>query len=175
VTNLSHRPKHAPRVPFALLVTGLIVGGMCALLGLNTASAANELARHDLAVKDAGIAAQLQQLQNDVAASAAPGALGSAAAALGMVPAGDPAFLEIGANGSVRVLGSPGAASAAAAPKPPPPTKPKTSATSTATSTAQGTTAKTTGATTKTSAHPSTTPTPTPTPTPTTTLGGGVR
>lgn len=113
-------PRHAARVPFALLVGGLAVGGLCALLGLNTASAANELARHDLAVKDAGIAAQVQQLQNDVAASAAPNNLAAAAAALGMVPAGNPAFIEVGADGRVRVLGS--AAPASAAPLPPPAT-----------------------------------------------------
>ena len=69
-------PKHAPRCAVRRCLrpsdSGLIVGGMCALLGLNTASAANELARHDLAVKDAAIAAQVQQLQNEVAASAAP-------------------------------------------------------------------------------------------------------
>jgi hypothetical protein len=102
-------PMHAPRVPFVLLLLGLLGGGMCTLLLLNTASAANEVRRHDLAVKDAGIAAQVQQLRNQVAASSAPGALGSAAAQLGMVPAGNPAFLEIGPNGSVRVLGSPAA------------------------------------------------------------------
>ena len=52
------------------------------------------------------------QLNNDVAASAAPGNLAAAAAALGMVPAGNPAFLVIGADGMVRVLGSPAPASA---------------------------------------------------------------
>ena len=165
-----HRgPKHAPRVPFALLVGGLIVGGLCALLALNTASAANELDRHDLAAKDAGVAAQVQQLRNQVTASAAPGSLGSAAAALGMVPADNPAFLEIGANGKVRVLGSPAPASAlplTAIPKPPP-----TSATRSATATQHA------GATTSRTASKSKTPkpTPTPTPTPTTTLGGGAR
>ena len=41
-----------------------------------------------------------------------PGNLAAAAAALGMVPAGNPAFLEIGADGAVQVLGSPAPASA---------------------------------------------------------------
>jgi hypothetical protein len=95
---------------------------MCALLALNTASAANELARHDLATQDANIAAQVQQLRNDVAASAAPGNLGNAAAALGMVPADNPAFLRVGTDGRVRVLGNPVPATPqvmAAPPKPP--------------------------------------------------------
>jgi hypothetical protein len=159
-------PKHAPRVPFALLVAGLIVGGMCALLALNTASAANELARHDLAAKDSDVAARLVQARNQVAASAAPDALLRAAAALGMVPATAPAFLRVGADGKVTLLGSP--APALAAPVPPPPTTPKPKPTptkATKAATAHGVAKK------KKPAHPKS-PTPTPTPTPTTTLGG---
>ena len=163
-------PRHAPRVPFALLVGGLIVGTLCALLALNTASAANELDRHDLAAKDAAIAAQVQQLRIDVAASAAPGNLGQAAAALGMVPADNPAFLEVGANGSVRVLGSPAPASALPlTSQAPPPTPHPTAHPTTSTRSASGT------AKPKAKAKTSSSPKPTPTPTPTTTIGGGVR
>jgi hypothetical protein len=157
-------------VPFALLVIGLIVAGLCALLALNTASAANELSRHDLAARDADIAAQVQQLQNQVAASAAPGSLASAAARLGMVPAGNPAFLKIGADGRVRLLGSAAPASAAAVPAPPKstPAKPSKTASPTGTATARAT---------KSSAKKTSpdTPTPTPTPTPTVTIPGGQR
>ena len=170
-------PRSAPRVPFALLLLALVIGGMCTLLLLNTASAANEVRRHDLAVTDASVAAQVQQLRNQVAESAAPGALGNAAAQLGMVPAGNPAFLEIGPNGAVHVLGSP--APASAAPVPPPPTvahpTPSRRPTS-AKATAKTTPAKT--GTAQAGNHPGTAPThtaqptPTPTPTPTTTLGG---
>lgn len=173
----AHR-RHAPRVPFAILVTTLIVGGMCALLALNTASAANELTRHDLAVKDAGIAAQVQQLRNQVAASSAPGAIASAAAALGMVQAGNPAFLQIGADGTVRVLGDPQAATAPAIPvattphPTPSKTTPKTTAKTSATST---TTTAAGGHTTAPHPSPSSSTTPSPTPSPTTTLGGGPR
>jgi hypothetical protein len=179
-----NRPKHAPRVPFALLVLGLIVGGMCALLVLNTASAANELARHDLAARDAAIAAQVQQLQNQVAASAAPGALGNAAAALGMVPAGNPAFLQIEPNGSIRVLGSPAAASPTAVPQATAglrTTAPATTTTTAVKGTAHPTgTARGPGGTAKSPSPtpnptPTGTPTPTATPTPTTTLPGGPR
>ncbi|HEU5007769.1 MAG TPA: hypothetical protein VFT67_12405 [Jatrophihabitantaceae bacterium] len=105
-------PKHAPRVPFALLMVALVVGGLATLLVLNTASAANELKRHDLTAKDADVAAKVEQLRNEVAASQAPGNLARVAAQLGMVPAGNPAFLQIAADGKVRVLGSPAPASA---------------------------------------------------------------
>jgi outer membrane biosynthesis protein TonB len=160
-------------VPFALLVVGLVVGGMCALLALNTASAANELARHNLAAKDSDVAARLVQASNQVAASAAPGALASAAAELGMVPASAPAFLKIGADGRVTLLGSPAAAVAPPAPPPPspPPPKPRpTKAKATKTKAAK----TTAHAPVKKKVH-SATPTPTPTPTPTTTLPGGTR
>jgi hypothetical protein len=135
-------PKHAPRVPFALLLVALIVGGLATLLVLNTASAANELRQHDLTAQDADVAARVEHLRNEVAASQAPGNLARVAAQLGMVPAGNPAFLQIDANGKVRVLGSP--APASAPPVAPPssahrnisPAHPHATATSTATKSA---------------------------------------
>ena len=184
-------PKHAPRVPFVLLLLGLLVGGLTMLLVLNTASAANELRRHDLAAQDDNIAATVEQLRNEVAASMAPNNLARVASQLGMVPAGNPAFLDIGADGKVRVLGSPAPATAppVAPPKTPQPhsstahpTSTATkSATSTASTTATSTATKTATKTTKTArSTASTTPTktkttPTPDPTATTTLPGGTR
>jgi hypothetical protein len=179
----------APRVPFALLVTALIVGGMGLLLLLNTASAANEVRRHDLSARDASVAAQVQQLQNEVAASAAPGNLAQAAAALGMVPAANPAFIVVGADGSVTVMGSPAAASAVPVVQQSKAKKKKKVVKSTA---AANKTATTTAHPTNTAAHstktgakttkPGTTSpakkppaSPTPTPTPTLTLPGGNR
>ena len=164
-------PKHAPRVPFAILVVGLIVGGLVTLLALNTASAANELRRHEAALRDATVAAQLEQLRNQVAASEAPGNLAAIAAQIGMVPGGNPAFLEIGPDGTVSVLGSP--APATAAPVAPPSTAHP--------STAAASPAKRGGAhpsgTAKPSASKSPTPTPSPSasPTATETLPGGAR
>jgi hypothetical protein len=178
---------HAPRVPFALLVTVLISGGMGLLLLLNTASAANEVRRHDLTARGASVAAQVQELQNEVAASAAPGNLAQAAAALGMVPAANPAFLVVGADGSVRVLGSPAPASDVHVLQQVHKKKKKKTATSTPTSTATRTAtaaahSTTAGARASSSAKSSSAksssaprPTPTPTPTPTLTLPGGNR
>jgi hypothetical protein len=186
---MSVNPKHAPgarRTPFVLLVLGLIVGGMCLLLALNTASAANEVARHDLASRDESAAAQLVELENEVQASAAPANLAAAAAALGMVPAGNPGFLEIGKHGRVRVLGSasPASLEAVAIPHPAPsktatPAKTSTSATKTDAATKSKTASPTdsmSNSTTPTSTPTtSATPTPTPTPTPEVTLPGGDR
>ncbi len=185
------RPPRAPRVPFALLVVGLIVGGMVLLLALNTASAAIELERHNLASKDQSVAAQVQNLRNEVALSAAPGNLARAAAELGMVPAGNPAFIVVAADGSVKVLGKPKAVTGVPTIAPVASTKPhaaKASATKTAAAKKTPSATKTPGAkktpsTAKTSsakARASKTPvkpkpTPTPTPTPTLTLPGGHR
>jgi hypothetical protein len=105
-------PRHGGRTPFVLLILGLLGGGLVLLLGLNTVSAANELRRHDFASRDQSIAASLVELRNAVAASAAPQNLARHAAEYGMVPAGAPAFLVVGASGTVRVLGSAAPASA---------------------------------------------------------------
>jgi hypothetical protein len=176
-------PKHAPRVPFALLVLGLLVGGLVLLLMLNTASAANELRRHDVAAQDSSVAAQVEQLRNEVAASAAPGNLAKVAGQLGMVPAGNPAFLQIEPDGRVRVLGSAGPVTA-------PPVAPTNTPKKTPKKTPAKTPANTTGHAAKTSGHTakstgaSSTPTKntktktapsTPAPQPTTTLPGGTR
>jgi len=128
------RASKAPRVPFAVLLVGLVVGGMSLLLVLNTASAANELTRQHYADADTSVAASVQQLRNEVASSAAPSNLAQAAAALGMVPAGNPAFLVVGAGGKVVVRGSAAPASQAAVtvPKKTAPTKSKSTSKSTA-------------------------------------------
>jgi hypothetical protein len=167
----------APRVPFALLLAALIVGGLVLLLVLNTASAANEVTRHDFAARDASIAAQVQELRNEVAASSAPGNLARAAAELGMVPAGNPAFLVVGAHGSVQVMGSAAPVSGIALVQQPRPRHKHTDAaakTSADKSTAaKSTAAKSTAAksTQSTTAHAKSTPQPTPT----LTLPGGNR
>ena len=195
------RHTNAPRVPFALLVTGLIVGALALLLTLNTASAANELQRHDFALADDAIAADLQDLRVEVAARSAPNALARAAAALGMVPAGNPAFVVIGPDGTATVMGRPGPVTAppvyvppaTAAPKPKPTPKtaaptsaaPKTAAPE-ATPTSGARASRTTGRSVRNtsrspsstpSSRPSSTPVPRPsrTPVPIITLPGGTR
>lgn len=193
-------PKHAPRVPFALLLVGLLVGGLAVLLVLNTASAANEVRRHDLAARDNSVAARVEHLRNEIARSQAPGNLAQVAAGLGMVPAGNPAFLELRADGKATVLGSPAPATAPALAAPPattaaPPPAKKTETTTTKTDTkntkttkkrtgAATTTDTTTSDATKTPHHtkktdtttPGTTSSPDhPVPAPTTTLPGGAR
>jgi hypothetical protein len=180
-------PKHARRLPFAVVVAALVLGGLALLLALNTAAAANELRRHDYATRDQALAAELEQLRIEIAASAAPGNLASAAAALGMVPAGNPAFI-VDAHGRLIVRGKPLPVPQPVVPVSTHPSAPKTSTTpatspkpkpSTTSSTAADTTAPAHGKRHHPAAHPTPTtspaPSPTPTPTPTVTLPGGPR
>ncbi len=168
--------RTAPRrAPFVVLVCGLLAGGLCVLVVLNTASAAAELRRHDVAVANAALAEDLEQLRSQLAASEAPGALAAAAAKLGMVPNGIPAFLTIAPNGKATVLGSPSPAAPAAVPVPPiAKTTPTVSTTRAPAPTPTGSghraPARTSPAT-----KPTATPTPTPTPVTQAPLPGGPR
>jgi len=147
------------RMPFVLLIAGLLVGGLCALLALNTAAAAAELRRQSLTQANADSADDVQQLEAELAARQAPAALGSAAAALGMVPADHPAFLRIQPDGRVKVMGS-------SQPQTPAPVP-----TATATPTARPTTPAATRPSTRSATQPSTTPVTKPSTTPTPTGG----
>ena len=122
----------ARRAPFVLLVVGLVVGGLCTLLALNTASAAEQVRREDLSARNADVTAALVQLRAEVAASAAPAALANAAAQLGMVPNGNPAFLSEAPDGRVAVLGSASPATAVPTPAPSQPPAPAHGASPTA-------------------------------------------
>jgi hypothetical protein len=110
-------------MPFVLLIAALLIGGLCALLALNTAAAAAELRRQSLIQANGDAANGVQQLKAELAARRAPAALSSAAAALGMVPADHPAFLRIQPNGVV-VVGSPRPATSATKATPTPASTP---------------------------------------------------
>jgi hypothetical protein len=126
------------RLPLPVLLGLMFVGGLCALLALNTASAALEIQQRHISDTNASTSDTEQQLLRDLAAKQAPGSLASAAASLGLVANPNPAFLRINPDGSVTVLGSP---TPATVPPPPPtptpsptptPTKPRVTPTSSA-------------------------------------------
>lgn len=159
-------------MPLPVLLGAMLLAGLCALLALNTASAAQELKQRSLTDANANASDQEQQLLRDLAAKQAPAALASAAAALGLVPNPNPAFLRINSNGSVTVLGSPVPASSPVIPAPPTPSSPPSSTPSKTPSK----TASKTPTTSNTKAKPGTTPTRTsPKPTPHSTPTGGHR
>ncbi|MFJ1702282.1 cell division protein FtsL [Kitasatospora sp. NPDC088346] len=91
------------RTPFAVLVVALLSAGLLGLLTLNTAlnESSFELAR--LKRQTTELTDQKQSLQHQIDQYSAPDALERRALELGMVPGGDPAFLQ----DDGKVLGKP--------------------------------------------------------------------
>ncbi|MFD3378101.1 MULTISPECIES: septum formation initiator family protein [unclassified Streptomyces] len=93
-------PGQAARTPFVLLVVLLLGGGLIGLLVLNSAVSEGSFQLDDLQRDTKSLTDEEQALQRDVDAYSAPDALQRRARELGMVPGGDPAFLN--PDGSVR-------------------------------------------------------------------------
>ncbi|WP_200308351.1 hypothetical protein [Streptomyces adelaidensis] len=96
----------AARTPFVLLVVLLLGGGLIGLLVLNSALSEGSFKLDDLQDDVKSYTDEEQALQRDVDAYSAPDALQRRARELGMVPGGDPAFL----NPDGTVKGVPGPA-----------------------------------------------------------------
>jgi len=101
----------AARTPFVLLVVLLLGGGLIGLLVLNSALSEGAFQQDDLQRETKNLTDEEQALQRDVDAYSAPDALQRRARELGMVPGGDPAFL----NPDGTVKGEPGAAAQSSA------------------------------------------------------------
>ncbi|WP_405832120.1 hypothetical protein [Streptomyces sp. NBC_01176] len=85
---------NAARTPFVLLVVLLLGGGLIGLLVLNSALSEGSFHLDDLQKGTKTLTDEEQALQRDVDAYSAPDALQRRARELGMVPGGDPAFLN---------------------------------------------------------------------------------
>ena len=105
-------PGQAARTPFVLLVVLLLGGGLICLLVLNSALSEGAFKLDDLQRGTKSLTDEEQALQRDIDAYSAPDALQHRARELGMVPGGDPAFLD--PDGTVK-----GVPSAAAGVRPP--------------------------------------------------------
>jgi Tfp pilus assembly protein PilX len=81
-------------IPFALLVLGVLGIGLVALLMLNTAMDENSVKTAQAQQRQAALTDREQQLAQQLAGLSAPAALASQAAALGLVPNPQPAFLN---------------------------------------------------------------------------------
>jgi len=116
------RPRRAPFVVLSLLVVAV---GLLGLLVLNTVLAQDAFRRHDAERRLALLTEREQELTRDVAELESPERLAVEAAALGLVPAGAPAFIRLsdGALIGVPAVATPSptalaSASPAAAPRP---------------------------------------------------------
>ncbi|MFF3330803.1 septum formation initiator family protein [Streptomyces sp. NPDC002888] len=99
----------AARTPFVLLVVLLLGGGLIGLLVLNSALSEGAFKMDDLQRDTKNLTDEEQALQRDIDAYSAPDALQRRARELGMVPGGDPAFLD--RDGTVKGVPSPAPAS----------------------------------------------------------------
>ncbi|MEU6392659.1 septum formation initiator family protein [Streptomyces sp. NPDC046939] len=90
----------AARAPFVLLVVLLLGGGLITLLVLNSSLNEGSFKLSRLKKQTTELTDDEQQLQRDVDSYSAPDALQRRARELGMVPGGDPAFLD--PDGTVR-------------------------------------------------------------------------
>ncbi|MBA3411262.1 MAG: hypothetical protein H0U15_10615 [Geodermatophilaceae bacterium] len=95
------------RGPFIALVLTLVIIGTVGLLVLNTVIAADSFRVEQLVQRNAELALAEQELQRQVAEGLSPEALAEAARELGMVPAGQPAFVIVGPDGAIVIQGTP--------------------------------------------------------------------
>ncbi|AJP01624.1 membrane protein [Streptomyces cyaneogriseus subsp. noncyanogenus] len=100
----------AARTPFVLLVVLLLGGGLIGLLVLNSALSEGSFQLDDLKEETKSLTDEEQSLQRDIDAYSAPQSLLRRAHELGMVPGGDPAFLQ--PDGTVKGVPSPAPAAA---------------------------------------------------------------
>lgn len=119
---IRRRAATAARTPFVVLVVALLAGGLISLLLLNAAVNQDSFQLNKLEKETTGYTDEQQKLQQEVDQYGAPGSLERRARDLGMVPGGNPAFLD--PDGSVR-----GTPERATAPPPPPPPPPQPAAT----------------------------------------------
>lgn len=109
-------PSTAARAPFVLLVVVLLGGGLITLLLLNSSLNEGSFKLSELKRETTELTDEQQALQRDVDSYSAPDALERRARELGMVPGGNPAFID--PDGTVR--GVPGKATALPSPAPSP-------------------------------------------------------
>jgi hypothetical protein len=106
------RAAIAGRAPFAILVGGILGGGLIALLLLHTMAAQDAFRLHDLQRQAADLRDTQQELQVATQQLEAPATLATRARALGMVPTGSISFIRLRSGRLV------GVAKAAPAPSP---------------------------------------------------------
>ena len=103
------RRSKAAKTPFVVVVVALLGGGLLGLLLLNTTLAQDAFTLHTLKTEGRELAVREQALQRDVESLRTPEALAARAEAMGMVPAGPPAFLRL-SDGAVIGAPEPGVA-----------------------------------------------------------------
>ncbi len=104
LTVVPRRTAKAPRVPFVSLVTLLLVGGIVGLLLFNTSMQQGSFVASSLEDRAAVLAGKEETLRIQLHRLREPQHVAAEAKKLGMVPAGNPAFLRLSDG---KVLGKP--------------------------------------------------------------------
>ena len=112
------RPLAVGRLPFALLVGGILASGLVVLLMLHTLAAQDAFRLHDLQGRQAELTDAQQELSLALQQQEAPRALAARARALGMVPTGSIAFVEVRKHGKIVGVVEPAPPPAPPAPEP---------------------------------------------------------
>lgn len=123
LTVVPRRRTRAGRMPFVALVSMVLLGGVVGLLLFNTSMQQASFAATALEGQASTLAARQQSLQMDLDRLRNPQRIATAAQRLGMVPAGNVAFLSLG-SGSVIGEPSPGDGTTVFRINPLPPKKP---------------------------------------------------
>lgn len=95
LTVVPAREVAAPRAPFVVAVVSLLVAGLIGLLVLNTVLGKDSFHLHELRGENRALLDQEQALVREVEALRSPATIAEKALAMGMVPAGPPAFLRL--------------------------------------------------------------------------------
>jgi hypothetical protein len=97
-------PVSLPKAPFLVLMAALVVIGVVGVLVLHTKINEGAFRLSDLRATQASLDQQEQQLEQQLADLSSPGNLRAAATRLGLIPAGDPAYIYLPDG---RVVGVP--------------------------------------------------------------------
>jgi hypothetical protein len=109
LTVVPRRRTRAARMPFVALVSMVLLSGVVGLLLFNTSMQQVSFAATALEEQANGLAARQQALEMDLDRLRDPQRVARSALGLGMVQAGNPAFLELG-SGTVKGVPSVGGA-----------------------------------------------------------------
>jgi hypothetical protein len=109
------------RTPFVMLVMALLALALIATLWLSTAATADSYHLENARKTVRTLTERSEGLSRAVATLETAPELARRARELGMVPAGDPARLIVGSDGTVTLIGEPRRAVAPPPPLPPPP------------------------------------------------------
>jgi cell division protein FtsL len=97
----------APKVPFVMLVSMILLAGVVGLLMFNTTMQQNSFTAEDLEMQAADLRSQEQSLQADLDELRDPQRIGEQAMKLGMLVPACPRFLYLGTNKLTPTCGEP--------------------------------------------------------------------